>query len=56
MIRAGVPEPIAAMNAQAFSLTASGDAEWLSEDVQTVIGRPPRCYQQFASDYASAFS
>jgi uncharacterized protein YbjT (DUF2867 family) len=56
MIRAGVPEAIAEMNAQAFSLTAKGDAEWLSEDVQTVLGRPARSYGQFATDYASAFS
>jgi hypothetical protein len=56
MIRAGVPEAIAEMNAQAFSLTANGDAEWVSEDVQTVLGRPPRSYQQFAAEYASAFS
>jgi uncharacterized protein YbjT (DUF2867 family) len=56
MIHAGVPEAIAEMNAQAFSLTAKGDAEWISEDVQTVLGRPAHSYQQFATDYASAFS
>jgi uncharacterized protein YbjT (DUF2867 family) len=56
MIRAGVPEAIAEMNAQAFSLTAKGDAEWISKDVRTVLGRPAHSYQQFATDYASAFS
>ena len=56
MIRAGVPEAIAEMNAQAFSLTAKGDAEWISKDVQTVLGRPAHSYQQFATDYDSAFS
>jgi len=56
MIRAGVPEAIAEMNAQAFSLTAKGDAKWISEDVKTVLGRPAHSYQQFATDYASAFS
>ncbi len=56
MIRAGVPEAIAEMNAQAFSLTAKGDAEWISKEVQTVLGRPAHSYQQFATDYASAFS
>ena len=30
MIRAGVPERVAEMNAQAFRLNAGGDAEWLS--------------------------
>lgn len=56
MIRAGVPEPIATMNAQAQSLTAEGDAAWLSGDVATLIGRPPRSFEQFLSDYSSAFS
>jgi uncharacterized protein YbjT (DUF2867 family) len=55
MIRAGVPEAIAEMNAQAFSLNAEGDAEWVSEDIQAILGRPPRSYQQFASDHAGAF-
>ena len=56
MISAGVPEAIAKMNAQAFSLTAEGDAEWVSEDVLTILGRKARSYEQFASDYTSAYS
>jgi uncharacterized protein YbjT (DUF2867 family) len=56
MIRAGLPEVIAEMNAQAFSLTAEGDAEWISEDVESILARPARSFEQFASDYASAFS
>jgi len=56
MISAGVPEAIAEMNAQAFSLTAEGDAEWVSEDVLTILGRKARSYEQFASDYTSAYS
>ncbi len=56
MMRAGLPEPLATMNAQALSLVAEGDAEWLSEDVTAVLGRPPRSFEQFATDYASAFS
>ena len=56
MIRAGVPEQIAEMNAQAFSLTAKGDAEWLSGDVTTLLGRRPRSFEQFATDYVAAFS
>jgi len=55
MIRAGVPEAIAEMNAQAFSLNAEGDAERVSEGVQAILGRPPRSCQQPASDYAGAF-
>ena len=56
MIRAGVPEQIAQMNAQAFSLTADGDAEWVTEDVPSLLGRPARSFRQFAADYAAAFS
>jgi uncharacterized protein YbjT (DUF2867 family) len=56
MIRAGVPAPIAEMNAQAFSLTADGDAEWVTDDVQSLLGRPARSFKQFAADYAAAFS
>ncbi len=56
MIRVGVPEPIAEMNAQAFSMIADGDAEWVTEDVPSLLGRPARSFEQFAADYASAFS
>jgi len=56
MIRAGVPEQIAQMNTQAFSLAAGGDAEWLTEDVPSLLGRPARSFQHFANDYATAFS
>jgi uncharacterized protein YbjT (DUF2867 family) len=56
MIRAGVPTPIAEMNAQAFSLTAEGDAEWITQDVPALLGRPGRTFEQFAADHATAFS
>jgi uncharacterized protein YbjT (DUF2867 family) len=56
MIRAGVPAPVAEMNAQAFSLTADGDAEWATDDVPAILGRPARSFEQFATDHATAFS
>jgi uncharacterized protein YbjT (DUF2867 family) len=56
MVSAGVPEAIAEQNAQAFSLTAEGDAEWVSDDVQAILGRSARSYEQFTTDYAPAFS
>jgi uncharacterized protein YbjT (DUF2867 family) len=56
MIRAGVPAPIAEMNAQAFALTADGDAEWVTSDVAHILGRPARSFEQFAADHAAAFS
>ena len=56
MIAAGVPEPIAHMNAQAFSLTADGDAAWVTDDVPSILGRPARSFAQFAADHAADFS
>jgi uncharacterized protein YbjT (DUF2867 family) len=56
MIRAGVPEAIAQMNAQAFSMAAEGDGEWVTDDVSSLLGRPARSFDQFAADHATAFS
>ena len=56
MIRAGVPEQIAEMNAQAASLTADGDAAWITDDVTSLLNRPARSFDEFAADYANAFS
>jgi uncharacterized protein YbjT (DUF2867 family) len=56
MIRAGVPEQIAEMNAQAASLTADGDAAWVTDDAPSLLGRPARSFEEFATDYANAFS
>jgi uncharacterized protein YbjT (DUF2867 family) len=56
MIDAGVPAAIAEMNAHAVSLIAEGDAAWLSQDVATILGRPARSFEQFATDHAAAFA
>jgi uncharacterized protein YbjT (DUF2867 family) len=56
MINAGVPEPIAQMNAQALSLFAQGDSDWVTGDVAAILGRPARTFEQFATDHAAAFS
>ncbi len=50
-----MPEPVAEMNAQAFSLIAEGDAAWLSEDIPALLGRPARSFDQFAADFAPVF-
>ena len=55
MVAAGLPEPVAEMNAQAFSLIAEGDAAWLSPDIPALLGRPARSFAQFAADFALAF-
>jgi uncharacterized protein YbjT (DUF2867 family) len=56
MTAAGIPAPIAEQNAQAFSLIATGDAEWLSDDTTKILGHPGRSFQQFADDHATAFT
>jgi uncharacterized protein YbjT (DUF2867 family) len=56
MIDAGVPEAIAGMNAQAIGLFAEGDADYVTDDVTSILGRPTRTFEQFATDYAAAFS
>lgn len=56
MVAAGVPAAVAEMNAQAFSLIATGDAAWLSQDVPDLLGRPARSFERFATDHAVAFS
>ena len=56
MIRVGVPAAVAEMNAQAFSMTADGDAGWVTEEVTAILGRSARAFRQFATDYATAFS
>ncbi len=56
MLLAGLPKPVAEMNAQAFSMIAAGDAGWLSEDVPALLGRPARSFEAFATDYTAAFS
>jgi uncharacterized protein YbjT (DUF2867 family) len=56
MVRAGVPEAVAQQNAQAFSLTADGDAAWVTDDVPVILGRPARSFEQFAAGHAAAFA
>jgi len=56
MVEAGVPEHIAEMNAQAITLFAEGDSEWVTGDVPAILGRPARTFEQFVHDNASAFS
>jgi uncharacterized protein YbjT (DUF2867 family) len=56
MINAGVPETVAEDNAKALSLFAQGDAAYITDDVPSLLGQPARTFEQFATDYASAFS
>ncbi|MGI8451727.1 MAG: hypothetical protein ACR2MP_31980 [Streptosporangiaceae bacterium] len=56
MIDAGLPETAAEDNALALSLFAAGDADYVTDDVPSLLGRPARTFEQFAADYAEAFS
>src|SRR5882672_811467 len=56
MLDAGLPENVAEDNANAVALMAEGDCDYVTSDVATTLGRPPRTFEQFATDYAAAFS
>jgi uncharacterized protein YbjT (DUF2867 family) len=56
MIRAGVPDPVATSNAQAFGLIAEGDAAWTTDDVLTVTGNPPRDLHTFIREHVAHFA
>jgi hypothetical protein len=56
MIDAGVPGHIAEMSAQAVTLFAQGDSDWVTDDVPSILGRPARTFEQFVTDHAAAFS
>jgi uncharacterized protein YbjT (DUF2867 family) len=55
MVQAGLPEPVAASNAQVFGLIAEGDAAWLSDDVATLTGHSPRSLRTFVTEHVVVF-
>jgi hypothetical protein len=56
MINLGVPEAVAEDRAQAFILFAGGDADCVTDDVPSILGRPARSFEQFATGCAAALS
>jgi hypothetical protein len=56
MLDVGLPENVAEDNANAVGLMADGDCDYVTDDVATILGRVPRSFEQFATDYAAAFS
>ena len=55
MIDAGLPETVAEDNAKALSLFAEGDADYITDDVPSLLGRPGCTFEQFPTDFAEAF-
>ena len=56
MLDVGLPENVAEDNANAVALMADGDCDYVTGDVATILGRPPRSFEQFVTDSAAAFS
>src|ERR1700722_139693 len=56
MVDIGLPGSLAAMNAQAVALFAEGEADYVTDDVRSILGRPARTFEQFAAHHAAAFS
>ena len=56
MISAGLPGPVAEDNARALALSAGGEADYVTTDVPDILGRPARSFEQFATEYATAFT
>ena len=55
-IDVGLAESVADDRARAFALMAEGDLDYVTDDVSSILGRPAHSFEQFATDYAAAFS
>ena len=55
MVAAGVPEPVARSNAEAFRLIGDGDAAWVTDDVEVLTGTAPRSVRAFLTEHREAF-
>jgi uncharacterized protein YbjT (DUF2867 family) len=56
MTDAGLPEAVAKDNALAVAWMADGDCDYVTDDVPQILGRPAGSFEQFAADFAEAFS
>src|SRR4029079_3523963 len=56
MLDVGLPEAVADDNARAVALMADGDCDYLTDGVPSILGRPARSFEQFATEHAAAFS
>jgi uncharacterized protein YbjT (DUF2867 family) len=55
MVALGLPAGVAADNARALALFATGDADYVTTDVPDLVGRPARTFAQFVTDHSDAF-
>jgi hypothetical protein len=56
MIDVGLAEPVAKDNALAVAWMADGDCDYVTGDVPQILSRSAGSFEQFAIDYAGAFS
>jgi uncharacterized protein YbjT (DUF2867 family) len=56
MVDVGLPEHTAEMNAQAVTLFADGDSDWVTGDVPSILSRPAHSFEEFVTDNIAAFS
>lgn len=56
MIDAGLPAYVAEDNVRALGLFDEGDADYVTDDIPDLLGRPARSFAQFAADYSEGFS
>jgi uncharacterized protein YbjT (DUF2867 family) len=55
LVGVGMPSAVAEDTARVLALMQDGDCEYVTDDVQTILGREPRSFEQFAREYAGAF-
>jgi uncharacterized protein YbjT (DUF2867 family) len=55
MVSAGMPEKLADLMNETYALGPAGHLAYVADTVETVTGRRPRTFRQFAEDHAAAF-
>jgi uncharacterized protein YbjT (DUF2867 family) len=56
MIDVGLPEPVVKDNAVAVAWMADGECDCVTDDLPQILGRSAGSFEQFAVDFAEAFS
>jgi hypothetical protein len=53
-LTSGLPPEVATVFTEGLTLLREGGAEVLTGDVQEVLGRPPRSYEEWAREHVSS--